>query len=133
MNRLPSVRSAKTLRRPEWLSWWSLGWAGAATVIIVPPPNHAGTGSCWPPRILAVSYRVNPNVRNLVGTGVVKWFNSDKGFGFIVPDDGAKDLFVHQSEIQVSGYRTLDEGQRVQFEVQQGQKGPQAVQVRTAE
>jgi len=76
---------------------------------------------------------VNPNVRNLVGTGVVKWFNSDKGFGFIVPDDGAKDLFVHQSEIQVSGYRTLDEGQRVQFEVQQGQKGPQAVQVRTAE
>jgi cold shock protein len=68
-----------------------------------------------------------------VGTGVVKWFNGDKGFGFIVPDDGAKDLFVHQSEIQVAGYRTLEEGQRVQFEVQQGQKGPQAVQVRTAE
>jgi CspA family cold shock protein len=68
-----------------------------------------------------------------VGTGVVKWFNGDKGFGFIVPDDGAKDLFVHQSEIQVAGYRTLDEGQRVEFEVQQGQKGPQAVQVRIAQ
>jgi CspA family cold shock protein len=63
----------------------------------------------------------------------VKWFNGDKGFGFIAPDDGDKDLFVHQSEIQSSGFRTLDEGQRVQFEVQQGQKGPQAVQVRTAE
>lgn len=68
-----------------------------------------------------------------MGTGVVKWFNSDKGFGFIVPDDGSKDLFVHQSEIQVSGYRALDEGQRVEFEVQQGQKGPQAVQVRLAQ
>jgi CspA family cold shock protein len=68
-----------------------------------------------------------------VATGVVKWFNGDKGFGFIAPDDGDKDLFVHQSEIQASGFRTLDEGQRVQFEVQQGQKGPQAVQVRTAE
>lgn len=67
-----------------------------------------------------------------MGTGVVKWFNGDKGFGFIVPDDGTKDLFVHQSEIQVSGYRTLDEGQRVEFEVQEGQKGPQAVQVRLA-
>ena len=68
-----------------------------------------------------------------MATGVVKWFNGDKGFGFIAPDDGDKDLFVHQSEIQASGFRTLDEGQRVQFEVQQGQKGPQAVQVRTAE
>ena len=68
-----------------------------------------------------------------MGSGVVKWFNGDKGFGFIVPDDGTKDLFVHQSEIQASGYRTLDEGQRVEFEVQQGQKGPQAVQVRLAQ
>jgi cold shock protein len=68
-----------------------------------------------------------------MGTGVVKWFNGDKGFGFIVPDDGAADLFVHHSEIQTSGYRTLDEGQRVEFEVQQGQKGPQAVKVRIAQ
>ena len=61
--------------------------------------------------------------------GTVKWFNSDKGFGFITPDDGAKDLFVHYSEIQGSGYRSLEETQRVQFEVEQGAKGPQAVGV----
>ncbi len=61
--------------------------------------------------------------------GTVKWFNGEKGFGFITPDDGAKDLFVHSSEIQGSGYRSLDENQRVQFEVEQGTKGPQAVGV----
>jgi cold shock protein len=61
--------------------------------------------------------------------GTVKWFNGDKGFGFITPDDGAKDLFVHYSEIQGGGYRSLAENQRVQFEVQQGAKGPQAVGV----
>ena len=62
-------------------------------------------------------------------TGTVKWFSDDKGFGFITPDDGAKDLFVHYSEIQGSGYRSLQESQRVQFEVEQGAKGPQAVGV----
>jgi cold shock protein len=61
--------------------------------------------------------------------GTVKWFDGDKGFGFITPDDGAKDLFVHYSEIQGSGYRSLAENQRVQFEVGQGAKGPQAVGV----
>jgi cold shock protein len=61
--------------------------------------------------------------------GTVKWFNGDKGFGFITPDDGDKDLFVHYSEIQGSGYRSLEENQRVQFEVGQGAKGPQAVGV----
>jgi CspA family cold shock protein len=61
--------------------------------------------------------------------GTVKWFNGEKGFGFITPDDGAKDLFVHYSEIQGSGYRSLQESQRVQFEVEQGAKGPQAVGV----
>lgn len=68
-----------------------------------------------------------------MATGVVKWFNGDKGFGFIVPDDGSKDLFVHFSEIQSSGYRTLEEGQRVEFDVKAGEKGPQAVQVRVAQ
>ncbi|MBH0118274.1 cold-shock protein [Rhodococcus zopfii] len=62
--------------------------------------------------------------------GTVKWFNSEKGFGFIAPDDGGADLFVHFSEIQGSGYRSLEENQRVEFEVGQGQKGPQAQQVR---
>ena len=63
--------------------------------------------------------------------GTVKWFNGEKGFGFITPDDGTKDLFVHYSEIQGNGYRSLDENQRVQFEVEQGAKGPQAVGVST--
>jgi CspA family cold shock protein len=63
--------------------------------------------------------------------GTVKWFNAEKGYGFITPDDGSKDLFVHFSEIQGSGYRSLDEGQKVEFEVGQGQKGPQAQQVRS--
>ena len=61
--------------------------------------------------------------------GTVKWFNADKGFGFIAPAEGGDDLFVHFSEIQSSGYKTLDEGQRVSFEVGQGQKGPQAQKV----
>jgi CspA family cold shock protein len=61
--------------------------------------------------------------------GTVKWFNSEKGFGFIAPDGGAADVFVHYSEISGSGYRSLQEEQRVQFEIQQGTKGPQAVGV----
>ena len=62
--------------------------------------------------------------------GTVKWFNAEKGYGFIAPDDGTADVFVHYSAIQSSGYRTLEEEQRVEFEVTQGQKGPQADQVR---
>ena len=62
--------------------------------------------------------------------GTVKWFNAEKGYGFIAPDDGTADVFVHYSAIQSSGYRSLDEEQRVEFEVTQGQKGPQADQVR---
>ena len=64
--------------------------------------------------------------------GTVKWFNAEKGFGFITPDGGGQDLFVHFSAIQIDGYRTLDEGQAVEFEVGQGAKGPQAEQVRPA-
>ena len=62
--------------------------------------------------------------------GSVKWFNAEKGFGFITPDDGGADVFVHHSAIQTEGYRDLSEGQRVEFEVTQGQKGPQASNVR---
>ena len=61
--------------------------------------------------------------------GTVKWFNAEKGFGFIAPADGSADVFVHFSEIQGGGFRTLEENQRVSFEVGQGQKGPQATGV----
>jgi CspA family cold shock protein len=62
-------------------------------------------------------------------TGTVKWFNEGKGFGFITPDDGGKDLFAHFSEITGSGFKTLAENQRVEFVVTQGQKGPQASKI----
>jgi CspA family cold shock protein len=62
--------------------------------------------------------------------GTVKWFNPDKGFGFIAPDDGSADVFVHFSAIQTSGYRTLEENQKVEYNVTQGPKGPQAAEVR---
>jgi CspA family cold shock protein len=60
---------------------------------------------------------------------LVKWFNDAKGFGFITPDDGGKDVFVHFSSISSSGFRSLKEGDRVEFEIEQGQKGPQAANV----
>jgi CspA family cold shock protein len=63
--------------------------------------------------------------------GTVKWFNAEKGFGFIAPEDGSADVFVHYTEIQGSGFRTLEENQRVEFEVGQSPKGPQATGVRS--
>jgi cold shock protein len=62
--------------------------------------------------------------------GTVKWFNGEKGFGFIAQDGGGPDVFVHYSAIDAQGFRSLDENQRVEFEITQGQKGPQAEQVR---
>ncbi|WP_159808378.1 cold-shock protein [Cellulomonas citrea] len=61
-----------------------------------------------------------------MAAGTVKWFNAEKGFGFITPDDNGADVFVHYSAIAADGYRSLDEGQKVQFDVTQGPKGPQA-------
>jgi len=63
-------------------------------------------------------------------TGTVKWFNDDKGFGFITPDDGDKDLFVHHTAIVADGFRTLAEGSQVSYEAEAGDKGPKAVNVR---
>ena len=65
-----------------------------------------------------------------MATGTVKWFNADKGYGFIAPDDGTADVLVHFSAISGSGYRSLNENQKVEFDTTQGQKGPQAENVR---
>lgn len=67
-----------------------------------------------------------------MNNGTVKWFDDSKGFGFITPEDGSKDLFVHHSAIQGSGFKSLAEGQRVTYEVEQGAKGPAAVNVTPA-
>ncbi len=85
---------------------------------------------------MLVFYRVSVDIRfsemrevKGMTQGTVKWFNGDKGFGFIAPDGGAADVFVHFSAIQGSGYKSLEENQRVEFTVEQGAKGPQAVGV----
>ena len=65
-------------------------------------------------------------------TGIVKWFNDAKGFGFITPSDGTKDVFVHHSAVQGSGFKSLTEGQQVKFELEQGPKGPSAANVQLA-
>jgi CspA family cold shock protein len=62
-------------------------------------------------------------------TGTVKWFSDEKGFGFITPDDGSQDVFVHHSAIAGDGYRSLDEGAKVSYETEQGEKGPRAANV----
>lgn len=67
-----------------------------------------------------------------MSTGTVKWFDAEKGYGFIQPDDGSKDLFVHHSEIQSEGYAKLEDGESVEFEVGSGPKGPCATQVKSA-
>ena len=69
---------------------------------------------------------------SIVSSGTVKWFNASKGFGFITPDDGGDDLFVHHSEIKVEGYASLDENQKVNYEVGEGKKGPCANNVTPA-
>jgi CspA family cold shock protein len=71
-------------------------------------------------------------VTSTMAQGTVKWFNAEKGFGFIAQEDGGDDVFVHYSAIQVQGYKSLDENQKVEFDVTQGPKGPQAENVRLA-
>jgi cold shock protein len=70
-------------------------------------------------------------VEEYMATGTVKWFSDEKGFGFITPDEGSKDLFVHHTSIEADGYRSLAEGARVEYESEAGDKGPKAINVRS--
>jgi CspA family cold shock protein len=79
--------------------------------------------------ISASNQKVRTGEAHMRTKGTVKWFNNDKGFGFITPEDGSKDLFVHHSAIQGGGFKSLDEGESVEFDVVQGQKGPAAENV----
>jgi CspA family cold shock protein len=75
---------------------------------------------------------INQEGRSIMATGTVKWFNDAKGYGFITPDDGGEDLFAHFSAINMQGFKTLKEGQKVSFEVTQGPKGKQASNIQAA-
>jgi cold shock protein len=95
--------------------------------------GYAGSGRSIPQLIRAqcTDLRLVSKDISQMAQGTVKWFNPDKGFGFIAPDDGSADVFVHFSAIEATGYRTLEENQKVEYSVTQGPKGPQAAQVRT--
>lgn len=86
------------------------------------------TSQSWgiPPEIIFLQGKYTMSLE----TGTVKWFNESKGFGFIAPDNGSKDLFAHFKEIQGTGFKTLVENQRVEFEIKQGDKGPMAARIR---
>ncbi len=91
------------------------------------PPEAGGrTGRLWDPRHLEGEGKGNATV----ASGTVKWFNAEKGFGFISQPDGGADVFVHHTAIQMNGFRSLEEGQAVEFDLQEGPKGLQAVDVR---
>ena len=104
--------------------WWRGHHKACVPCGSLPAPAGSPTGSSEAPTAQEGGIAL--------ATGTVKWFSPDKGFGFITPDDGSADVFVHFSAIAGEGYRNLDEGQKVTYEVTQGQKGPQAADVRPA-
>ncbi|NJP28692.1 cold-shock protein [Microbispora sp. SCL1-1] len=95
------------------------------------PASHAGraTNPLCSLVFLTWEHGVASKKEKQLSEGTVKWFNAEKGFGFIAPDDGTADVFVHYSAINSNGYRTLDQNQRVSYVTVQGNKGPQAEQV----
>jgi cold shock protein len=111
------------------------GFSSSEIAVLCRPP---GLQSPEPFHFTLVSLRGRANAHffdtgALMSTGIVKWFNDSKGFGFITPDNGGKDLFAHFSAIQGGGFRTLKENQKVSFEVTAGPKGPQAVNIKPLE
>lgn len=93
-----------------------------------PAEGGAGPTRVAIPRVAPGS--TEKGTRHNMAQGTVKWFNAEKGYGFIAPEDGSADLFVHYSSIEGTGFKSLEENQRVEFEVGEGQKGPQAQEVR---
>ena len=77
-----------------------------------------------------IRFRNGLQEEKIVATGTVKWFNDQKGFGFISPDEGGDDLFIHHSNIDAEGYKSLEENQKVEYEAAEGRKGPEATKVR---
>jgi CspA family cold shock protein len=97
---------------------------GALITLVTTTGVRASTGFGF----LPLPLRVHEQARGggVMPTGTVKWFNDDKGYGFVAPDDGSKDVFVHHSAISGEGFKSLAEGAKVEYEVEQGPKGPQA-------
>jgi len=119
------------------------GVSAAAPMAVAAVPGAAGNDRPWfrieqfPPGLRAGRPTSSGQAREgarkegtFMSTGTVKWFNAEKGFGFITQDDGGPDVFVHFSAIAGDGYRNLEENQKVEYEVTQGQKGPQGTNVR---
>jgi cold shock protein len=97
------------------------------------PPAASGLAVSRAPTNKPVEKRRFRDRDGSMATGTVKWFNDAKGYGFITPDDGGEDLFAHFSSIQMNGFKSLKEGQKVQFEVVQGAKGKQASNIQQAQ
>jgi CspA family cold shock protein len=114
--------------------------SSSSEVSVLPSSRRAAprSGSQFPSLIFVTRPRGRDLPRTIeikevkMSKGTVKWFNDAKGFGFITPEDGGKDLFAHHSEIQMDGFKSLKEGQAVEYEATQGQKGPAASKIRAA-
>jgi len=113
---LQAVLAAQDVAAGISYSWFSVRWT-SAQVDVFSGPGHTALGR---------TREMN------MAQGTVKWFNAEKGFGFIAQDGGGEDVFVHFSAIQSSGYKSLDENQKVEFDVTAGPKGPQAENVRVS-